>query len=792
MQATERLSPPAPRHPAARTCAALAALLLAAAAGIAQVPAPDGRVLVSEVVVKGNRLVSAEEIRNRVRTRAGQEYVPAAVEDDVRSLYATRQFGNVYAEKVDAGPNRVQVVFSVVEYPSRVEKVEYRGAKHLKTEDLDSESQVRKGTPLNPLLNKLACRRIEARYHQEGRPFATCTLVKGGEPGDTEVIFQITEGDKLAVTDLHFVGNTWVSAERLRTLINTSDGPLRLGLLGSTYSPAMIEADVNELIKYYRSWGFHDVRVARDVRYSPDGRGVAVTFHIHEGTQYRVQGTPTVHGARAFPPQTFEVNSKLKAGDFYDQHKVDADLTMIRDWYGYQGIDVRAQATPIYSKESPGVVTVLYQVEERQPARVGQIFIVGNTRTRQNVILRQVPLYPGQVLSYPDIRQAERNLAKLNIFEASPDGAIRPTVTVLDNTDSPFKDILIQVQEANTGSLLFGVGVNSDSGLTGSIVLNERNFDITRVPTSFEDFLNGTAFRGAGQELRIEAVPGTQLQRYTISFREPFLFDSPYSLTTSAYFYQRIFNEDQEDRLGGRITLGRKINDCWSASVTTRLENVRVGNLSIFAPPDYQEAEGNNFLAGFRGGVTYDTRDSFIRPTEGSLVDVSAEEVTGTHTFTLLNLDASQYFTTYQRADGSGRHVLALHSQVGWASSNTPVYERYYAGGFRSIRGFQFRGVGPDVNGFKVGGDFLFLNSLEYLIPLTANEQVQAVAFVDSGTVTPRIDRWDDYRVSAGFGLRFTVPMLGPVPIALDFGFPIVKGPRDQEQVFNFWMGIFR
>jgi outer membrane protein assembly complex protein YaeT len=438
------------------------------------------------------------------------------------------------------------------------------------------------------------------------------------------------------------------------------------------------------------------------------------------------------------------------------------------------------------------VVTVLYQVEERQPARVGQIFIVGNTRTRQNVILRQVPLYPGQVLSYPDIRLAERNLARLNIFEASPDGAIRPTVTVLDNTDSPFKDILIQVQEANTGSLLFGVGVNSDSGLTGSIVLNERNFDITRVPTSFEDFLNGTAFRGAGQELRIEAVPGTQLQRYTISFREPFLFDSPYSLTTSGYFYQRIFNEYQEDRLGGRVTVGRKINDCWSASVTTRLEDVRVGSVSIFAPEDYQSAQGNNFLAGFRGGVTYDTRDSFIRPTEGSVVDLSAEEVTGTHTFTLLNLDASQYFTTYQRADGSGRQVLALHSQVGWASSNTPVYERFFAGGFRSLRGFQFRGVGPDVNGFKTGGDFLFLNSLEYLIPVTANEQVQVVTFVDSGTVTPRIDKWDDYRVSVGFGLRFTVPMLGPVPIALDFGFPIVKGPRDNEQVFNFWMGIFR
>src|SRR5205085_10909012 len=151
---------------------------------------------------------------------------------------------------------------------------------------------------------------------------------------------------------------------------------------------------------------------------------------------------------------------------------------------------------------------------------------------------------------------------------------IRPTVTVLDpDTDSEYKDVLVQVQETQTGSLLFGVGVNSDAGLTGSIVLNERNFDITHLPTSFEDLLSGSAFRGAGQEFRIEAVPGTQLQRYTVSFREPFLLDSPYSLTVSGYYYQRYFNEYYEDRLGARVTLGRKVSDYWSILGTVRAEN---------------------------------------------------------------------------------------------------------------------------------------------------------------------------------------------------------------------------
>jgi outer membrane protein insertion porin family len=219
---------------------------------------------------------------------------------------------------------------------------------------------------------------------------------------------------------------------------------------------------------------------------------------------------------------------------------------------------------------------------------------------------------------------------------------------------------------------------------------------------------------------------------------------------------------------------------------------VAVNNVSPFAPEDYQSVTGNNFLLGARVGATRDTRDNYLHPTEGNILDISYEECTGTFTFPLVNVDFNQYWTAWQRADGSGRHVVQLHSQFGWAGSNTPVFERFFAGGFRTLRGFQFRGVGPDINGYKVGGDFLWLNSLEYQVPVRASDNIYVVGFLDSGTVSPNIDHIDNYRVSAGFGLRFVVPMLGPVPIALDFGFPIVKGPSDNTQVFNFWMGFFR
>jgi outer membrane protein insertion porin family len=444
------------------------------------------------------------------------------------------------------------------------------------------------------------------------------------------------------------------------------------------------------------------------------------------------------------------------------------------------------------------VVTVQYEIEEAPPARVGSIFIVGNERTRQNVILRQLPLYPGQLLTYPDLRTAERNLQRLGIFEngAGPNGApsdasAKPTVTVIDSQDpnSPYKDILVTVAEANTGSLVFGAGVNSNAGLTGSIVLNERNFDIFKPPTSFDELLSGNAWRGAGQEFRIEAVPGTELQRYTVSFREPFLFDTPNSLGVSGYYYTRDYNEYDEERVGGRFTLGRKITPEWTLSLSTRIEEIDVNNVVDFAPPQISDYVGSHFLVGPRVAATYDTRDSFIRPTQGTLFEVSYEEDFGDYTFPVVTAGANQYFTLWQRPDGSGRQVLSLKSQISWAGNDTPVYERFYAGGFQSIRGFEFRGVGPDIDGFKIGGDFMLLNSAEYQVPLLANDNVFMVFFVDSGTVESKVEI-TDYRVAAGFGLRLVVPMLGPVPIALDFGFPIVKGPADNTQVFSFFMGF--
>jgi outer membrane protein insertion porin family len=355
----------------------------------------------------------------------------------------------------------------------------------------------------------------------------------------------------------------------------------------------------------------------------------------------------------------------------------------------------------------------------------------------------------------------------------------------------PAVDLDVVLSEAQTGRLMLGVAVNSDAGLVGQILLDEMNFDWTRFPTSWDDFVSGRAWRGGGQRFRLEAAPGTEVQRYLVSFQEPYLWDTPVSLGLSGSFFDRRYIDWDEQRLGGRVSLGYQWteNDL-SAAGSYRGENVNIRNIST-PIPELEEVEGDNVLHGFKLTVANDTRDSAFLATQGHYIELSFEQVVGSFSYPRAILDARQYFLLQERPDHSGRHVLTLSSRVGVTGDNTPIYENFFAGGYSTLRGFDFRGASPVKSGVQVGGEFMWVNTVEYLFPLTADDMIHGVAFVDFGTVEEDVEI-EDFRVAPGFGLRITVPAMGPAPIALDFAFPIAQADFDDEQVFSFNIGLQR
>jgi outer membrane protein insertion porin family len=419
-------------------------------------------------------------------------------------------------------------------------------------------------------------------------------------------------------------------------------------------------------------------------------------------------------------------------------------------------------------------------------------------------------IQPGAVYSAQPGRQQPSASNPYNAAEAMPppERVVEPILA----PGSPFNPLTLDpndptrllpmsaiAQETQTGRFMFGVGVTSDSGLTGTIKIEEQNFDLFNFPRSWDDIKNFTAWRGNGQRLVIEAYPGTSVQRYSVSFQEPYLFDSRVSMGLSGYYYSRSYTEWYETRVGGRAALGYQFSPDLSGNIAYRGARVGISDIIDYSIPDLAEVVGDNSLHGFQVSLAHDTRDNAFLATEGHLIQASIEEVIGTWQYPRAEIDLRQHYVMHERPDGSGRHVLSLSGSVGYTGDNTPVYDRYFAGGFSTIRGFAFRDASPmkwgsNVNDWiVVGGDFQLLASAEYMFPITADDMLRGVVFCDTGTVEPTIKDWSNkYRVAPGFGLRITVPAMGPAPLAFDFAFPVSWQPGDRFEMFSFFVGFGR
>jgi outer membrane protein assembly complex protein YaeT len=747
--------------------------------------------IVTKINFVGNRRWVTEALKNQIRTREGQPYNPEQVRNDVRTLDGTGRFiGGVRVEEYRTNEGIV-LTFHVIER-AIIEDVMFEGARswHFSHDELLAAAGIRKGGPMAVAINRVAAQKIEQLYHTKGYYFCQVHLAEGAKPEDTRVVFQITEGPVVKVKRIDIVGPKFVSATRLPYGAKTETSDLLFGFFGSDYSPQELEQDIGKIIDYYRGFGFFDVKVSKMIKPTTDMKGVEITLVVDEGPRYLIKDV-RVAGNRQLDNDILLAHNMLRPGQNYNEAEMKAGLRKMQDEYGQRGyVNTKVEPEFNYSSE-PGTLTVVYKVDEGPTvAYAGEIKIVGNRVTRDDIIRKQLTFMPGQILDVTKIRESERNLARLQIFKMDPQSGSAPRI-YLEDTDipSPYKNVIVEVEEDRTGSFNIGAAIGSDAGVNANISLTERNFDILRFPTTWDDFLEGRAFRGGGQQFSIRAQPGTQYSNYGVTWTEPSLFNSDYSLTLAGYYNTRINIEDTEQRTGGRIAVGKRLSDQWIFSVGFRAEDIKITNVPIGAPIDYQMVQGDNNLFAPRISFVRDTRDSFLRATEGNRFEVGFEQAFGSFSFPSVTVEDSQYWTVYQRPDGSGRHVIMFHGIVGITGDDTPVYERYFAGGARNLRGFSFRGVGPDINGYKVGGDFEAIGTVEYQIPLESSDKLYAVAFCDFGTVESDV-AFRDFRLSVGAGLRIMIPMLSPAPIALDFGFPIMKKSTDDRQVFSFTLGI--
>jgi len=781
---------------ASRALLVVTLVLLGPGAALRAQPPDDrfeGRPVV-EVAVVGNERISDEAVRVAVRTREGAALSAATLDGDVKRLYDLGFYEvEAFAEERGEG---VAVRFEVKEN-ARVANVRYEGMEALELEDLDTTVQLRAGQFASDMALEIITRDLQDEYERRGYLFANVKALKRGTPEGIDVTFRVVEGRRVAVRDIKVVGNRHLSSKQLRKIMRTrSSGTFRRRYLDLE----LLDQDVIAIRNWYRAEGYRDVQVELgDIWFNQARNRASITLLVNEGIRYRVRDI-RIEGNALFADEELRTLLELEPGDFLLQRVAERDRGRILRRYGQDAyIDAEVAIRPYWDDREPGVADVVYRITEGDKVYLGKLRIEGNRLTKGKVIRREISLYPGDPIDFDEVRRSYNRLAQSGYFDPAS-VAIEPEDTP-GNAAATVRDYVVRVKEGQTGFVRFAVGVGSNSGIIGDISLIKRNFDITDFPSSFADLFAGDAFTGAGQTLTLQVSPGTELSRFRIAFEDPFVFDTKNSLDAELFRRIRLRFDYDETRQGGRLAVGRHLSRFkpdLAVRFQVRGEQIVLDDFERDASQDAFDFEGRTNLLGMGPSIVYRRLDAPLAPTRGVRAELGYELIGnflgGDVDMNRVTGEARSFFPIHEDVFGR-HHVVSIWTRLGWSEATrdtdrVPIFERFFAGGRESIRGFEFRGVGPHQNGEPVGGDVLAIGGAEYEFPLL-QEVLRGTVFLDGGTVAESVhaDDFSRFRLATGFGFRLKLPFFGEVPLALDFGFPIFEQDEDETQVVSFSLG---
>ena len=763
-------------------CVCLGLCLGLATTAAGQEPEATDGMVIRRVEINGLDTISEAWVRRAIKTRESQPLSRRQVETDVRELLRSRRFLAAFANtRVEDG--QAVVIFTVQE-KATIKTVEIEGNKVFPNDRL-FEFTPAAGDVIDLYDIRRGREEILRTYKEAGHYYAEVDIDEDLLKREGRVVYRVNEGPRVKVRKIGLEGNRSFPDWRLRPNIRTKTYVwlLRAG----TLDEEIAERDAIEIQRFYHDEGFLDARVGYRLEFDEVSRSdLNLVFVIEEGPRYRVQEI-SIDGNTAYDYEQLREVMQLEPGNILRDGALREDVHRVEGLYGQIGYIDAFVGTRYDFLEETGVVALRYSIRENKQFRFGRITIRGNPRTKDEVVRRELRFLPGELYNTTATKEAERRILETGLFS-------KATISPLSESEDS-REALVEVEEGETVTFLIGVGVSTDSGVLGSLTVQNRNFDLFDWPRTAGEFFHGQAFRGDGQWLRFVAEPGTEVTRFRISFTEPYLLDRPLRLDTSAYLFQRGRDGYDEERLGFVLSLSKRFERGpladWAVEGAVRFEGVSIGDVDPLAPSDVREVRGDHMLTAVKGTIVRDTTDSRLVPTRGYRFSLGWEQVGalgGDFNFGRPNVGFAWYKTV--RTDIFDRKsVLGVRADAAYIVGDAPVFERFYGGGFGSIRGFSFRGVSPrkGILDTRIGGDLILLTGAEYSFPLYG-KAFRGVTFLDMGTVEEglEITKW---RAAVGFGLRINVDFFGPVPIVLDFGFPINKDDHDNTRVFNFSFG---
>ncbi len=765
-------------------------------------PAREEAERITEIRVEGNRRVEAAAIARSLKQKVGDLFDPTRTSDDLRALWGLKYFNDIQL-LVQRTPTGIAYVVRVTEKPA-VRSVTLAGNDELSKDDFKDVIDIKAFTILDVAAIKRNEKKIQEKYVEKGFFLAEVKHELkpiGTEGNEVELVFNINEHAKVMVKEIIFLGAGKVPVDELKAAMATQEGGY-LSFLTSqgTYREEMFQRDLQVIQMAYFDRGFINIRVDKPVvTLSPDKRNITITLRVEEGESYKV-GKLDFSGDLLISKEMLHrlMTSKEKAT--FNRSLLARDIQAITDVY-YDSGYAYANITPVTAVNAEEkTIDLTFDVQKGPKVYIERIDIVGNTKTRDKVIRRQLRVYEGELFNGTGMRRSKEKATALGFFE---------TVEVTHKPGSDGEHVVVQVEvkEKSTGTFQVGLGFSNVESFIFTAQIAQQNF------------------LGWGQSVSASAQLSGLRSFFQLSYFDPYFLDTNFIFSIDAYRTQLDYFGFVRDAFGGTASLGYYvIADEMSVNLGYTYENVNVqaGGNSAVAPLAGQYRSGTT--SAVRASWTWDKRNNRLFASSGWLSFASVE----TAPSFLNTADPNkQYnfnrFTAYQRVYfplplGA---VFKMNLQFGYVQEHypdapdrrLPISELYFLGGINTIRGYQLRTVAPSalinlsgtpegaISTQRVGGNKQVIFNAELEIPLLEKVGIRGVLFFDAGNAFGRdanfFDVSDDPALSSmrlplgllysvGFGIRWFSPI---GPLRFEWGIPLTPRPGDLPIQFEFTIG---
>lgn len=721
--------------------------------------------LIKKIVIIGSERISKEMILHEIRSKEGEPLSTKRVREDVKAIYLLGYFRDVQVD-VSETDEGVVLTFVVIEKPL-IENVIVSGNKKLSSKDIEEVIEVKRDAILDldkvrSSVNEIKKLYTSKRYYGSEVGYRVELI----EANKAVVYFEITEGVKGYIKDIRFVGNKAFGRRKLKKVMQTKEKGLFWWLTKSgTLEMDILELDRNRIKSFYHDNGYVTVKVNEpEITLRKDKKSILITIQIDEGDQYTL-GSLDIEGDILTTKEELLKGLKSRIGKVYRSSVVHKDLLWLSDQYADEGfayVDVSPLSRLDRKKR---LVDLLFKIEKGVKVNINRIEIKGNTKTRDKVIRRELKIAEGDIYSSTLLRKSRQRVKNTGYFK-EVDFATSPT------EKRELIDLDIRVEELETGALKFGTGYSSVYGVLGTVSLSQKN-------------LFGLGYKAYGK-----VTIGEEIQDFSMGFTDPRVLDTQISAGFDVFNETFEYSTYDARIRGGDFKIGREITDNIRADITYLFERVKIFNVDENASSYITSQEGTTDTSKVTLALTRNTIDDIFNPRKGSEISVSG---------TIAGIGGDNFFYK-ARSRASWFHpiigdlVLNLKGNVGivrgYNGKEVPLPDKFFVGGIRTLRGFEYGFAGPiDENYEPIGALNMVSLSTELIYPLSKAIGLKVALFYDVGK---GFDDWDEItplRHAAGVGIRWYSP-LGPIRIDWGYNLDRMSERGEKASVWEFSVGM--